>query len=75
MSDTTTKSDVRSNFKHARYLMQEANRIMKNSKSIDDFSNDSDAGQICNELVACAATFQIWLDEQQERINQTKKGN
>jgi hypothetical protein len=55
--------------------MQEANRIMKNSKSIDDFSNDSDAGQICNELVACAATFQIWLDEQQERINQTKKGN
>jgi 5-bromo-4-chloroindolyl phosphate hydrolysis protein len=71
----TTKHDVRSNFSHARYLMQEANKIMKGSKHITDFSNDSDAGQICNELVACVATFQIWLDEMQEQINNNKKGN
>lgn len=71
----TTKRDVRSNFSHARFLMQEANKIMKDSKQITDFSNDSDAGQICNELVACVATFQLWLDEMQEQINNNKKGN
>lgn len=70
----TSKGDVRRNFSYARNLMQEASRIMKNSKSIDDFSNDSDAGQLCNELVASVAIFQMWLDEQQEKINQTKKG-
>lgn len=74
MIDRTTKSDVRSNFSHARYLMQEANKIMKNSKDITDFSNDSDAGQLCNELVASVAVFQMWLDEQQEQIKSTRKG-
>jgi hypothetical protein len=69
----TTKSDVRSNFKYARELMKQANQIMKDSKNITDFTNDSDAGQLCNELVASVGAFQDWLDTQQERINQTKK--
>jgi hypothetical protein len=72
MSYKTTKADVRSNFRYAKDLMKQASQIMRDSKTITDFSNDSDAGQLCNELVACVATFQIWLDEQQESIN--KKG-
>lgn len=68
----TTKADVRSNFKYARKLMKQADNIMKGSHHITDFSNDSDAGQLCNELIASVGAFQDWLDTQQERIN--KKG-
>jgi len=70
----TTKGDVRANFKYARELMKQANQIMKGSHHIIDFSNDSDAGQICNELIASVGAFQDWLDTQQERINKAKKG-
>jgi 5-bromo-4-chloroindolyl phosphate hydrolysis protein len=57
----TTKSDVRSNFKHARFLMQEAEKIMKNSKNIEDWQESSQAGQIALELVASVAIFEEWV--------------
>ena len=63
----TTKSDVRSNFKHVRFLMQEANKIMKNGA--DDYSESSNAGQIALELVASAGYFEQWLIEQKEKGN------
>ncbi len=57
----TTKSDVRSNFKHARFLMQEAEKIMRNSKNIEDWKESSKAGQIALELVASVAIFEEWV--------------
>lgn len=56
-----TKSQVRSNFKHARFLMQEAEKIMKNSKNIENWQESSEAGQIALELVACVASFEEWV--------------
>jgi len=61
-----TKSDVRSSFKYARMLMQEANKMMKD-KTITDFTNDSDFGQLANELTASVSILQCWLDEQIEK--------
>ncbi len=63
-----TKSDVRSGFKYARELMQEANKMMKD-KTITDFTNDSDFGQLANELIASVTTLQCWLDEMIQKGN------
>ena len=60
---TVTKSDVRSDFKHARFLMQEAEKIMKNSKNIEDWRDSSEAGQIALELSASASTFLQYVYE------------
>jgi hypothetical protein len=60
---TVTKSDVRSDFKHARFLMQEAEKIMKNSKNIEDWRESSEAGQIALELSASASTFLQYVYE------------
>ena len=62
----TTKKQVRQDFKHARFLMQEANRIMKNKEQVD-WSNDADACQIALELSASASTFLQYVTEQQEK--------
>ena len=62
----TTKGRVRSDFKHVRFLMQEANRILKSKEQID-WSNDADACQIALELSACASTFLQYVTEQQEK--------
>lgn len=62
----TTKSQVRSDFKYVRFLMQKADEVMKD-KSITDFSESSDAGQLALELIASASTFKQWLDEQDEK--------
>jgi hypothetical protein len=59
----TTKSDVRADFKHARFLMQEAEKIMKNSKNIEDWRESSEAGQIALELSASASTFLQYVYE------------
>lgn len=64
--DRVTKADVRSHFKYARQLMQEADKMMKD-KSITDFTNDSDFGQLANELTASVSMLHIWLDEQTEK--------
>lgn len=63
---STTKKQVRQDFKHARFLMQEANRIMKSKEQID-WSNDADACQIALELSASASTFLQYVTEQQEK--------
>jgi len=60
---TVTKSNVRSDFKHARFLMQEAEKIMKNSKNIEDWRESSEAGQIALELSASASTFLQYVYE------------
>lgn len=60
---STTKSQVRSDFKHVRFLMQEAEKVMKNSKNITDWSEPSEVGQLALELVASAATFSQWVEE------------
>lgn len=59
--DKTTKKEVRSDFKHARYLMRLAEEAMRNNES-----DWADAEVIANELVACAATFAQYVEEQQE---------
>lgn len=61
----TTKTDVRDAFKYSRELMSEASKMMKD-KSITDFSNDSDFGQLANELIGNVSILQQWLDEQKE---------
>jgi hypothetical protein len=63
----TTKKQVRNDFKHVRFLMQEANRIMKSKEQID-WTNDADACQIALELSACASTFLQYVTEQQEKV-------
>ena len=63
----TTKTDVRNAFTYARQLMSEANKMLKN-KSVTSFDNDSDFGQLCNDLVASVSTLQMWLDEQQSVV-------
>ena len=63
---STTKGRVRSDFKHVRFLMQEANKILKSKEQID-WHNDADACQIALELSACASTFLQYVTEQQEK--------
>jgi hypothetical protein len=63
---STTKKQVRQDFKHARFLMAEANRIMKSKEQVD-WSNDADACQIALELSASASTFLQYVTEQQEK--------
>lgn len=43
--------------------MSKANDIMKD-KTITDFSESSEAGQVALELVASVSTFMQWLEEQ-----------
>lgn len=58
---TVTKSNVRSNFKHARGLMRLADDIMKQAQpDLDDMQ------VIANELIACVATFAEYVEQQTE---------
>lgn len=59
----TTKSDVRTDFAHARYLMRVVSKMMSD-KTITDYTNDSEFGQCVNELIACASSITLWQDEQ-----------
>jgi len=67
----TTKSDVYSNFKYARHLMQSAKRLMQED-SITDYSEPSEIGQIANELIASAGMLAQWLEE--KNTQNTKEG-
>lgn len=62
MNDMTTKTRVRNDFTHARYLMRVADQMMTGQKnpSIEDMEI------IANELIACAATFAQYVEEQKE---------
>ena len=62
----TTKKQVRQDFKHVRFLMQEANKILKSKEQIN-WADYSDAGQIALELSAAASTFLQYVTEQQEK--------
>ena len=62
----TTKDQVRRDFTYARMLMRKADEIMKD-KSIVDFAESSEAGQIANEMVACVNTFSQWVNDQYEK--------
>ena len=62
----TTKGQVRSDFAYARKLMRMAEEMMKD-KSITDFSEPSEIGQIANEMVASVGTFSQWVNEQYEK--------
>jgi hypothetical protein len=62
----TTKGQIRRDFKHVRFLMQEANKILKSKEEVD-WTNDADACQIALELSACASTFLQYVTEQQEK--------
>ena len=65
-NNSTTKTDVRQNFSHARFLMQTADKMLSD-KSISDFSESSDFGQVALELVASVSTLLQWLQEQEEK--------
>jgi len=60
----TTKGQVRADFSHARFLMQVADKMMKDS-TITDFSESSEIGQVALELTASVSTFLQWLSEQE----------
>jgi hypothetical protein len=61
MYDNTTKADVISAFSYSRQLMRD---FVKLSKTATEFDNDSEIGQLVNELVASAGVAQDWLDTQ-----------
>ena len=64
--NSTTKADVRSNFSHARFLMQTADKMMTD-KTITDFSESSEFGQVALELSASVSTLLQWLQEQEAK--------
>lgn len=47
-------------------MMRMAEQMMKD-KSITDYSESSDIGQIANEMVASVNTFSEWVNEQFEK--------
>ena len=59
--ETTTKSQVRSDFKYAREMMRQADAAMKSGST--DFE---DMESIANEMIAAASTFAQWVEEQKE---------
>ena len=60
-TETTTKSQVRSDFRYARFLMRQADDVMKSGST--DFE---DMESIANEMIAAASTFAQWVEEQKE---------
>ncbi len=65
-NNSTTKTDVRKNFSYARHLMQIADKMLSD-KTITDFSESSEFGQIALELTASVSTLLQWLDEQEQK--------
>jgi hypothetical protein len=59
--DNTTKSDVLSAFTYTRQLMRDFNEL---TKTATEFDNDSELGQLVNELIANASVAQMYLDTQ-----------
>ena len=65
-NNSTTKSEVRKDFTYARHLMQLADKMMSD-KTITDFSESSEFGQIALELTASVSTLLQWLQEQEDK--------
>ena len=59
--ETTTKKDVISAFAYSRQLMRD---FMLLTKTATEFDNDSEIGQLVNELIANATIAQDYLDTQ-----------
>jgi hypothetical protein len=57
---------IADNFKHARALMKDVERMMKDD-TISDYSNDTDFGQTINELVGCVSMVYEWQHERVEK--------
>jgi hypothetical protein len=65
-NNSTTKTQVRSDFSYARTLMQTADKMLSD-KTITDFSESSEFGQVALELTASVSTLLQWLQEQNEK--------
>lgn len=61
MYDKTTKADVIRSFSYTRQLMRD---FLTLSKTATEFDNDSEIGQLVNELIANAGIAQDYLDTQ-----------
>ena len=61
-----TISDVKSSFTYSRQLMRD---FIELSKTATEFDNDSEIGQLVNELVASASIAQSYLDYKLENGN------
>jgi hypothetical protein len=59
-----TISDVKSSFTYSRQLMRD---FIELSKTATAFDNDSEIGQLVNELIANASIAQSFLDYQLEK--------
>ena len=59
--ETTTKSDVIRSFTYTRQLMRD---VVELTKTATEFDNDSEIGQLVNELIANATIAQDYLDTQ-----------
>jgi hypothetical protein len=62
--DVTTKTDVLRAFTYTRQLMRDFNEL---TKTATEFDNDSELGQLVNELIANASIAQMYLDSQLEK--------
>ena len=56
--------EIADNFKYARTLMRDVERMMKDD-TIADYSNNTEFGQTINELVGCVSMVYEW---QRERV-------
>lgn len=61
-----TISDVKSSFTYSRQLMRD---FIELSKTATEFDNDSEIGQLVNELIANASIAQQFLDYKLEKGN------
>ncbi|NDE72170.1 MAG: hypothetical protein EB054_05680 [Actinobacteria bacterium] len=62
----TTKARVRADFAHARNLMRIADKMLSD-KTITDFSESSEFGQVALELTASVSTLLQYLSEQENQ--------
>jgi hypothetical protein len=61
-----TISDVKSSFTYSRQLMRD---FIELTKTATEFDNDSEIGQLVNELIANASIAQQFLDYKLEKEN------
>ena len=64
--DKTTKADVIRSFTYTRLLMRD---FVTLSKTATEWDNDSEIGQLVNELIANASIAQDYLDTQLAKGN------
>lgn len=65
-ADKVTISDVKSSFTYSRQLMRD---FISLSKTATEFDNDSEIGQLVNELIANASIAQSFLDYKLSKEN------